>query len=66
MIEIPLDKAGDISRISRAVSIDAIRNGKITAYANESELMTLIVALLCQATKPPQLLVPLLVSSRPV
>ena len=41
VIEIPLDKAGDISRISRAVSIDAIRNGKITAYANESELLAL-------------------------
>jgi len=40
-IEIPTARAGDISRISRAVSIDNIRDGVIHAYANESELMEL-------------------------
>ena len=34
-------RAGDISRLSNAVSISNIRDGIITAYANESELMTL-------------------------
>ena len=41
VIEIPTARAGDISRLSNAVSISNIRNGIITAYANESELMTL-------------------------
>ena len=40
-ITIPTATAGDISRLSNAVSISNIRNGIITAYANESELMTL-------------------------
>ena len=41
VIEIPTATAGDISRFSNAVSISNIRDGIITAYANESELMTL-------------------------
>ena len=41
VIEIPTARAGDISRLSNAVSISNIRDGIITAYANESELMTL-------------------------
>ncbi|MBQ1696406.1 MAG: T9SS type A sorting domain-containing protein [Bacteroidales bacterium] len=41
IIEIPTAMAGDVARLSRAVSIDGIRDGVITAYANESELMTL-------------------------
>ena len=40
-ITIPTATAGDISRLSNAVSISNIRDGIITAYANESELMTL-------------------------
>ena len=41
VIEIPTARAGDISRLSNAVSISNIRDGIITAYANESELMAL-------------------------
>ncbi|MBQ5575364.1 MAG: T9SS type A sorting domain-containing protein [Bacteroidales bacterium] len=41
VIEIPTAEAGDVSRLSRAVSISHIRDGIITAYANESELMAL-------------------------
>ena len=41
VIKIPTAEAGDVSRLSRAVSISHIRDGIITAYANESELMTL-------------------------
>jgi len=40
-ITIPTATAGDISLLSNAVSISNIRDGIITAYANESELMTL-------------------------
>lgn len=40
-ITIPTATAGDISRLSNTVSISHIRDGIITAYANESELMTL-------------------------
>lgn len=41
VIEIPLVTAGDVSRLSEAVSIGNIRDGVITAYANESEMMEL-------------------------
>ena len=41
VLEIPSATAGDVARLSRAVSIDKIRDGVITAYANESEMMDL-------------------------
>ena len=41
VIEIPLVTAGDVSRLSEAVSIGGIHDGIITAYANESEMMEL-------------------------
>ncbi|MCR5455532.1 MAG: DUF2817 domain-containing protein [Bacteroidales bacterium] len=40
-VTIPVSSAGDLARLSRAVSIDNIRDGIITAYANEGELITL-------------------------
>lgn len=41
VLEIPTATCGDVARLSRAVSIDNIRDGVITAYANESEMMAL-------------------------